>query len=90
LIAIIHFFLIFLSSLKLGYIRLLTKVTKLYQFQEYGTHGVDFKYIPIHQAKQQENFPRIIQIAGMYPDISPDQIFAPPTSLPAGKGSLPL
>jgi hypothetical protein len=51
-----------------------------------GGHGVDFKYLPVHQAKPSENFPRIVQIAGIYPGIKPEELFAPPPSLPVKKG----
>ena len=55
-----------------------------------GGHGVDFKYIPIHNARETENFPRIVQIAGIYPDLSADDLLAPPQSLPVRRGILYL
>ena len=51
-----------------------------------GGHGIGFKYLPIHQAKPSENFPRIIQIAGIYPDLTPEDLYAPPPSFPSKKG----
>lgn len=53
-----------------------------------GGHGDGFRYLPVHQAKPSENFPRIVQIAGIYPSINPEDIFAPPPSLPVKKGHL--
>lgn len=52
-----------------------------------GGHGDGFKFIPIHQAKQLENFPRIVPIAGVYPDITPQDLLAPSPTLPVRKGS---
>ena len=52
-----------------------------------GSHGEGFKYIPIHQAKELENFPRIIPIAGVYPDLTPQDLLAPTPTLPFRKGS---
>lgn len=57
-------------------------------FMKTGGHGVDFRYLPIHQAKSSENFPRIVQIAGIYPQVKPEDIFAPPPSLPVKKGKI--
>lgn len=52
-----------------------------------GGHGDGFKFIPIHQAKQLENFPRIVPIAGVFPDITPQDLLAPSPTLPVSKGS---
>jgi hypothetical protein len=54
---------------------------------KFGSHGTDFKYIPIHQGKERENFPRIVQIAGIYPELSPEDLLAPPPSLPVRRGT---
>ncbi len=62
--------------------------TQKYQFllMKSGGHGVEFRYLPIHQAKETENFPRILQIAGVYPQITADQIRAPAKSVTPIKG----
>ena len=52
-----------------------------------GGHGDGFKYIPIHQAKQLENFPRIVPIAGVYPELTPQDLMTPSPGLPFRKGT---
>lgn len=52
-----------------------------------GLHGENFKYLPILQGKKKSNFPRIIQIAGIYPNISPEQLLAPKSSPAASFGT---
>ena len=52
-----------------------------------GGHGDGFKYIPIHQAKELEHFPRIVPIAGVYPELTPQDLMAPCPSLPFRKGT---
>jgi hypothetical protein len=47
-----------------------------------GGHAQNFKYLPIIQGSEDNHFPRIIKIAGIYPHLSPEDLLAP-TSNPA-------
>lgn len=47
-----------------------------------GGHGQGFRYLPTERGGRKYHFPRIIQIAGVYPDLSPEELLAP-TSNPA-------
>ena len=47
-----------------------------------GLHAQNFKFMPIIQGSTNDHFPRIIQIAGVYPSLSYDDLMAP-TSFPA-------
>ena len=42
-----------------------------------GKHGENFKYLSIMKGRSSQNFPRTIPIAGMYPEVTPDDIMAP-------------
>lgn len=46
----------------------------------FGQHGENFKYLPLFRADEDEYFPRIIPIAGVYPTLSIDEFFAPESS----------
>lgn len=48
-----------------------------------GGHGEGFHFIPMIRTGRKDHFPRIIQIAGVYPDITPDDLLAPPQSASA-------
>jgi len=45
-----------------------------------GTHGQNFKFLPVIRGSMDEHFPRIIPIAGVFPDISVEQVLAPYSS----------
>jgi len=45
-----------------------------------GSHGQNFKYLPIHKGSDEEHFPRIMPIAGVYPSITYEQLMAPRSS----------
>jgi hypothetical protein len=49
-----------------------------------GGHGEGFRYLPMQKGGRRDHFPRIIQIAGVYPDLTPEELYAP-TSAPAAK-----
>ena len=42
-----------------------------------GKHGENFKYLSIMKGKSSQHFPRTIPIAGMYPEVTPEDIMAP-------------
>jgi hypothetical protein len=42
--------------------------------------GQNFKYLPIHKGSDEEHFPRIMPIAGVYPSITYEQLMAPRSS----------
>ena len=42
-----------------------------------GSHGQNFKYLPLHRGSDEEHFPRIMPIAGVYPSITYEQLMAP-------------
>ena len=52
-----------------------------------GLHGDGFRYLQIEQGKRLTNFPRIIPIAGVYPEITPEQLLAPAAASEAKFGS---
>ena len=45
-----------------------------------GVHGENFKYLSIVKGRANDHFPRVIQIAGVYPELTPEDILAPPQS----------
>jgi hypothetical protein len=47
-----------------------------------GGHGEHFRFLPLVRGTNEDHFPRIIKIAGVYPDITLEQLLAP-TSNPA-------
>lgn len=51
-----------------------------------GKHGDNFKYMSVVQGSKDEHFPRIIQIAGMFPGLSPDELLGPSSSPAAEPG----
>ena len=52
-----------------------------------GGHAQNFKFLPLLRGSRSFHFPRIVQIAGMYPDITAEELFAPP-STPGATGGL--
>lgn len=48
-----------------------------------GQHGTGFKYLPLLRGSPDEHFPRIIHIAGVYPELTLEEVLAP-HSPPAG------
>ena len=42
-----------------------------------GKHGENFKYLSIMKGKNSQHFPRTIPIAGMYPEVTPEDLMAP-------------
>jgi len=52
----------------------------------FGSHGKNFKYMPIVKGKKTEYFPRIVPIAGVYPDITAEQLLAPYSDPPVAPG----
>jgi hypothetical protein len=51
-----------------------------------GLHGQNFKFLPIIQGNPKKHFPRIVCIAGVYPDLSPEELMAPSSSPAAPVG----
>lgn len=49
-----------------------------------GRHGENFKYLPILRGSPSNHFPRIVYIAGVYPELSPEDLLTP-VSPPAAK-----
>jgi hypothetical protein len=47
-----------------------------------GLHGDGFRFMPIIQGNDEEHFPRIVSIAGEYPEVTPEQLMSP-SSYPA-------
>lgn len=45
-----------------------------------GLHGTNFKFMPVVQNRQDEYFPRMVQVAGVYPGVTRDDFFAPRSS----------
>lgn len=52
-----------------------------------GIHGQNFKYLPVIRGSMDDHFPRILPIAGTFPDITIEQVLAPYSSpgAPAGQ-----
>jgi hypothetical protein len=79
-------FLIFFYVLQLGYSfqknryqtskfeNLIQSKTKIHAL---GLHGQNFKYLSIIKGKQSVHFPRTVPIAGVYPELTPEDILAP-------------
>lgn len=42
-----------------------------------GKHGAGFKFLPVVRGSPEEHLPRIIHIAGFYPNLSVEQVLAP-------------
>lgn len=42
-----------------------------------GRHGENFKYLTVFKGKSSEHFPRTVPIAGMYPELTPEDVLAP-------------
>ena len=51
-----------------------------------GRHGDNFKYMSVIQGSKSEHFPRIVQIAGLYPGLTPEELMAPSSSPAAEPG----
>lgn len=49
-----------------------------------GLHGQKFKFMPMTRGSTEDHFPRIIQIAGVYPGVTPEDVMAP-SSTPAAE-----
>ena len=47
-----------------------------------GGHGQGFKFLPLERGGRKFHFPRIVQIAGVFPDLTPEELMAP-SSVPA-------
>jgi Rubisco Assembly chaperone C-terminal domain len=52
-----------------------------------GGHAQNFKFLPLLRGSRSFHFPRIVQIAGIYPDITAEELFAP-VSTPGAAGGL--
>jgi len=48
-----------------------------------GRHGEGFRFMPMIKATSKEHFPRILQIAGVYPDLTPEELLAPGPAQPS-------
>lgn len=42
-----------------------------------GGHGENFKFLPIIKGSNEDHYPRIIKIAGVFPNLSPESLLAP-------------
>lgn len=42
-----------------------------------GGHNQNFKFLPLLRGSKSAHFPRIMQIAGIYPDMTPEDLLAP-------------
>jgi len=42
-----------------------------------GKHGDNFKFLSVFRGKDDEHFPRIIPVAGVFGELSPDDLMAP-------------
>ena len=51
-------------------------------------HGKNFKYLPILKGKKKEYFPRIVPIAGVYPELTEESLMAPYSEPPVSPGSI--
>jgi hypothetical protein len=47
-----------------------------------GGHSQNFKFLPLLRGTKTVHFPRIMHIAGVYPELSPEDLLGP-TSNPA-------
>eukprot|EP01036_Dinobryon_divergens_P036532 gene36532-47589_t len=54
---------------------------------KFGGHNQDFKFLPMIRGSQDEHFPRIIHIAGVYPNLTPEQLLAPISNPAAPPGA---
>jgi hypothetical protein len=52
-----------------------------------GGHGSNFKFLPVQRGSKKEHFPRILQIAGVYSELTAEQLYAPASTpaAPAGR-----
>lgn len=53
----------------------------------FGGHGQGFNFLPLYRSDRDEHYPRIVKIAGVYPQLTIDDFFAPVSSPAAPKGS---
>ena len=51
-----------------------------------GGHAQNFKFLPLLRGSSSFHFPRIIQIAGVFPDLTPDDLLAPTSTPQVGAG----
>lgn len=51
-----------------------------------GGHAQNFKFLPLFRGSRSLHFPRIIQIAGVYPEMTPEDLLAPVSSPAASAG----
>jgi hypothetical protein len=56
-------------------------------FMATGLHGEKFKFMPIFKGSKEDHFPRIVQIAGVFPGLSPEDVMAPSSSPAADPGT---
>jgi hypothetical protein len=52
-----------------------------------GYHGENFKFMSILKGSSDDHFPRIVQIAGAFPGLTPEDIMAPSSTPAADPGS---
>uniref|UniRef100_A0A7S0SS11 Rubisco accumulation factor 1 C-terminal domain-containing protein n=1 Tax=Chromulina nebulosa TaxID=96789 RepID=A0A7S0SS11_9STRA len=64
----------FISSIR--YNSRLNKNQRLNMEIQIGRHGQNFKYLPTYRANGDEYYPRTLPIAGTYPNITPEELFA--------------
>eukprot|EP01040_Poterioochromonas_malhamensis_P002487 gene2487-2644_t len=51
-----------------------------------GFHGQDFHYLPIYSPEDEVQYPRILHIAGIYPNLTPHELMMPQSPPPAQPG----
>jgi hypothetical protein len=42
-----------------------------------GGHGENFKFLPMHKGSNEDHYPRIIKVAGVFPNLLPENLLAP-------------
>lgn len=52
-----------------------------------GGHGQGFKFLPLLRGSKTIHFPRIMQIAGVYPNLTPEDLLQPVSTPAASAGS---
>jgi len=91
LIVVIHF-LKQASSFKIGVLGLVSharglRVRRTELQMQLLKHGEKFKFMSVIQGRSDQHFPRIVPVAGEYPGITEEELFAPYSNEPTPTGT---
>lgn len=75
------------DNFKLFAFLLLVVVSESFNLQmKSGSHAQNFKFLPLLRGTKTVHFPRIVRIAGVYPDLSPEDLLEPLSNPAADAG----